>query len=256
MKETSENKLLYWNSRAVKYPRAFEPGTLRRTRAMIRLISSYGVDFRHKDFLDIGCGTGIYSLALARRCRSVSGVDSSEAMLRVFSDTAEERGIGNASCRKIRWAELPEEEVKKKYDIALASMTAAVRTEDDIAKMCAAAREYCVYIGWNGERRNPLLEEAYAHHGVVYKAPPGAETVVPLLRSAGLAYCLREMETSWTKNLSVMETAEDIFVNVRVNGAEPDGPWVMDFLRKRASGETVRQRTTVRKALIIWRPAP
>jgi 2-polyprenyl-3-methyl-5-hydroxy-6-metoxy-1,4-benzoquinol methylase len=48
-----------------------------------------------RTFLDIGCGTGRYSLEFARRkCKKVVGIDIAEAMIRECRDTAAKENLG------------------------------------------------------------------------------------------------------------------------------------------------------------------
>jgi len=47
------------------------------------------------DILDFGCGTGLLSLALRSRVRSVTGVDSSQGMLDVFNEKVTRGGVSN-----------------------------------------------------------------------------------------------------------------------------------------------------------------
>lgn len=47
------------------------------------------------DILDLGCGTGLSSLAICPHVRSVTGADSSKGMLDVFRQKAEQQGFQN-----------------------------------------------------------------------------------------------------------------------------------------------------------------
>lgn len=257
MHATEYNKKIYWDSRAAAYPRPFEPSMIAKTRRRIRYFREHGIDFAGKDFLDIGCGTGIYSLVLAGTCRNVAGIDSSSAMLEHFKEEAESHGIKNSSCILAEWGAVPEKDVHKKYDIVLASMTAAVQSYDEVLKMESAARECCVYIGWAGERHNRLLEKIYTHHGVQYLPPPGCENIIAALDKAGHEYSAEYFYDAWFKVKTVADTIEDLKINMQVNDSELDIPWTKNLLEKRASRTKdgmVWQKTRVKKAVIIWKP--
>ena len=254
MHATEYNKKIYWDSRAASYPRPFEPSIIRKTRKRLKELRDAGIVFRNKDFLDIGCGSGIYSLALHRQCRTVTGIDSSAAMLDNFRTETAAHHILNASCIEASWGSMKESEIYKKFDIVLASMTAAVQTCDEVLKMEKAAREWCVYIGWAGERRNALLEAVYEHHGVKYLPPPGAENIISVLDKAGRLYDIKFLYDAWFKVKTVKDTLSDLAVNIKVNDAVFDEPWTRSFLEEKARGGLVRQKTRVRKAVIIWKP--
>ena len=251
MKGSRTNEKLYWNSRARNYPVPFERGTAAKTRRMLALLARLGADFKGKRALDIGCGTGVYALPLAGRAKRVMGVDSSAAMLRVYRRVRRERGITNAPCLLAEWGRLPAARVRGRFDIALASMTAAVKTRADILKMETAA-PLRVFIGWAGVRRNALLERVYAAHGVTYRAPEGAERALNILAALGRAPRAVYLRDSWTKSASVAETLREIAVSMRVNGARFDEERTRALLKPFTRGGKVRQLTRARKAVIIW----
>jgi SAM-dependent methyltransferase len=252
MKGTRANEKLFWNNRARNYPRPFERETYAKTGRLLRLLGGLGVIFKGLRVLDVGCGTGVYALRLAGQAARTCGVDSSPEMLKLFRAERARRGIKNSSCLLSAWSALPAGRVAGRYDVALASMTMGVKTRADLLKMEKAA-PVCVYIGWAGVRRNALLDRVYARHGVKYEAPEGAALVLKVLKQLGRKPAVRYVTDSWVKKNSVEETLRDLEVSLKVNGAGMDRPWVEGLLKKLARRGTVRQTTSVRKALIVWR---
>lgn len=259
MKSTPKNQKLYWDSRAREYPTPFDPATAAKTRRILAALRRLGADLRGLRVLDIGCGTGVYALWLAANgAASTVGTDSSRAMLRVFERERRLRGIKNASCFAADWAKVPAEKVAGRFDAALASMTMAVKGEADLLRMeSAVPGGLCVYIGWAGRRRNALMEKVYAGHGLEYKAPEGAELVLAALKRLGRRPKARYISDSWTRGDSVAGTLAAIAVNMKVNGVRLKRAWTLELLKQRARGGVVPQRTSVRKALLVWRaPRP
>ncbi len=252
MKNTAKNEKLFWNCRAGNYPLPFDPSTLVKTTRILRLLRGLGADFGGRDILDIGCGTGVYALPLAGKAGKVLGIDSSPAMLRVFRAQARARKIKNALCLRAAWEEVPAAEVRKGFDMALASMTNAIRGKADLLKMEAAARERCVYIGWAGVRKNSLLEAVYAHHGLKYRAPEGAGRILKALKAMGRRPRVKYITDSWTRTASPEATRSEIAVSIRVNGANLDRRWTEIFLKRRTRAGKISQLTRVRKGLITW----
>ncbi len=237
----------------MNYPLPFTRTNLAKTGRILRILGGMGVEFKGRRVLDIGCGTGNYCLPLALKARSALGVDSSTAMLKVFRAERRKRGIKNAACLRAVWSELPAKKLRGRFDIALASMTMAIKNRADLLKMEAAAGERCVYIGWAGVRRNALMEKVYTEHGLEYKAPRGAEAMISALRSMKREYSVRFIKDSWVKKSSPEETLRELEVSLRVNGARMKTEWVKELLKKFTRRGSVVQTTTVRKALITWR---
>jgi SAM-dependent methyltransferase len=251
MKGTLSNEKLFWDNRARNYPLPFEQETLTKTRRILRLLGRMGVGFKGRRILDIGCGTGIYGLALAGQAKSVLGLDSSTAMLKIFRAERRKRGISNAACTASSWAAINSSRLAGRFDIAIASMTMAIKSEADLLKMERAAS--CrVYIGWAGVRRNALLEKVYAKHSVKYLAPEGAAVVLKALKRLGRAPAVRYIRDNWERKASTGDTLRDIEVGLKVNGARMDKAWVESLLKKLARNGMVGQVTSVRKALITW----
>lgn len=254
MISTKNNEKLFWSRKAAGYPLPFDPPTLKKTFRMVRLAGRLGADFRGRDLLDIGCGTGIYALALAGTVKSALGVDSSEEMLRRFRAEAKKRRIKNVGTLRSAWGEVPTTGVTRRFDIALASMTHAVATLKDLRKMEAAARELCVYIGWAGVRRNLFMEKVYAHHGIKYRPPAGAERIIPLLERLGRNFRLIYLKDSWRWRGASDDALKDIEVSLKVNNAAPDRAWLDKFLNRRTRKGSLSHSTLARKAIIVWRP--
>ena len=76
-------------------------------------------DVMGKEVLDVGCGSGVYSVDFARRgARRVVGVDFSDNMLRLARQEAEQHRVADR-CEFIR-ADFLEVELEDKFDISIA----------------------------------------------------------------------------------------------------------------------------------------
>ena len=94
--------------------------------------------------LDVGCGAGDYSIALARRTGTVTGVDFSPKMIAAACRKAEKAGISNAEflCRDRHHCSA--EEFRGRYDLVFAHTTPAVDDYGTLVKMMEASRHYGV----------------------------------------------------------------------------------------------------------------
>ncbi len=68
--------------------------------------------------IDIGCGTGNYSIALAPKCREVLATDLMDNLLDVLRDKIEKEGSQNISCLCANVLDIPQL-VDKTYDVIL-----------------------------------------------------------------------------------------------------------------------------------------
>ncbi len=143
----------FWEFKSKKYPRPFDAGIIDETKKIIKIIEGFNVDFRGKKIIDIGCGTGIYSLVFAEDAYEVWCLDFSQGMIAALKEEAEKRNIKNCRCVICDFNSFDAKEYHKYFDIAFASMTPAIKNVEDVEKMEMLSKEWCVYIGWAGKRK-------------------------------------------------------------------------------------------------------
>lgn len=96
--------------------------------------------------LDVGCGAGKYSLAMAKHCRHVVGTDISPKMIELAQDMAGRLDISNVDFHQGDWDEVDIEKLgwSRKFDLVFAHMTPAVESPDTLDKLSAASRKWCL----------------------------------------------------------------------------------------------------------------
>ena len=77
-------------------------------KRVFEILRGWGVSFAGKSVLDVGAGTGVYSLYLASLGAKVTAIDSSEGMLRELRCSAEEFGIPLQNVLNLSFAEFCE----------------------------------------------------------------------------------------------------------------------------------------------------
>jgi cyclopropane fatty-acyl-phospholipid synthase-like methyltransferase len=89
-----------WNPRF--FERYFETplGAAIRTREEQSIYDFIGTVMKpHHSVLEVGCGTGNYTVPVARRCKEVLAVDSSPEMLEYLQDRLPREGLANVEAR-------------------------------------------------------------------------------------------------------------------------------------------------------------
>ena len=77
-------------------------------KRVFEILRGWGVSFAGKSVLDVGAGTGVYSLYLASLGAKVTAIDSSEGMLRELRRSAKEFGIALQNVLNLSFAEFCE----------------------------------------------------------------------------------------------------------------------------------------------------
>ncbi|MBA3027602.1 MAG: methyltransferase domain-containing protein [Desulfobacteraceae bacterium] len=256
MENTSfkETSAVFWNKMAGHYPLPFEEKTLRDTQRVIALAREKGVAVEGRTLLDIGCGTGIFTLPLAREAMEVTGLDSSPAMIERLKAQADLHGMANVNTRVLSWkeADLAKEGFEKAFDGVWASMTPAIQTENDFFKMEQCAKHWCVYIGWGRKRENPFLQSAFEMHGLQFGPPPGAFKSRDILMDMGRSPSLDLFGASWDWKGTAELAVESMAGHIEMQGRTADRRKLLEFARSNQENGLVRHTTHVEQGILVW----
>ena len=98
----------------------------------LRQIQNVLPDLNGKSFLDVGCGAGVYALALAKAGGRAVGVDISPRMIEHAKERADTDGIANAEFACLNWSDADIDALgyRGAFDVVFAHMTPAVSDFD------------------------------------------------------------------------------------------------------------------------------
>lgn len=132
----------YWNSISNTYN---ERAKFDQQLALTTIDMLYKEGIIHKDFtvLDIGCGTGNYTIPLAKRVSHVYALDSAKAMLDRLVVNAQKEAAKNIIPIHKSWYRCS---YKKEFDFVFASFCPAIRDTKSLMKMHRASRRYLCYV--------------------------------------------------------------------------------------------------------------
>jgi SAM-dependent methyltransferase len=134
----------WWDSMAAGFAEHKIPSAA--NSLTLRILQREGMVTPGCKALDVGCGAGRYSLALAELGAQVTGTDSSPRML----EYAEKAAAGNPSVRFIGddWhtLNLREKDWNKAFDLVLANMTPAIADADTFLKLSQASKNWCLMV--------------------------------------------------------------------------------------------------------------
>ncbi len=119
------------------------------------------------DVLDIGCGAGVYSLALAQRVQSVTGVDFSPKMIQKAQEKLKEHQKTNVvfTCKDWNAVDLEQEGFKERFDLVFAHTSPAISDAATFEKMNAASKRFCA-VSNPTKMIEPVMSEVHKIAGV------------------------------------------------------------------------------------------
>ena len=247
----------FWERMAQNYPLPFDDKVINGTRQVIALVKDKGVEFSNTRILDIGCGTGIYTLPLAGEAAMLTGIDDSRTMIERMETAMTSENIDNVHPIKASWKniDITDLEFEKAFDIVWTSMTPAVQTARDFEQMERCARKWCVYIGWGRKRKNALMEEIFQMHGLKNGPPPGVGQAGKILADWGRTPSLDYFETSWSWTGTVEDALENMVCFVEMQGKEADRDRIRQVLDHHEQDGLVHHTTEVEEGVMVWQVA-
>lgn len=152
-------KTEYWNKEAEIYDvRMLQDN--RRVEDVINILKQKGVLTKKADILEIGCGTGLYSVELSKYSNSITAVDISAAMGEVLNNKIKAQNIDNIKFKLIDWdnVDLDKEGLSNRFDISLSALNPSLNSLESLEKFCNTSRKVCVIVTFNGNVKNNVRQ--------------------------------------------------------------------------------------------------
>lgn len=219
----------------------------------------FGPDSR---VLDVGCGTGRYALAFARRCREVVGIDLSPAMLDIAEEKASEARVRNATFKLGDWHALDTAAAgfERAFDLVIAHMTPAIQGAESFLALGRASRGACA-MAKPIRRTDPVLAELAAAVGAPTRGGSADEDIArafSLLYLRGLEPRIDYRKETWTSHRSLPE-ARTIYLNRLKTRYPIDSAAASRFescLASLAKDGFVSETVDTTVATVFWRELP
>lgn len=239
----------FWNKRAKTFPR-YSPDENGYEVCMLNLAKKHGAVFKEKRILDVGCGSGMYTIRLAMEAEKVAALDIAKEMLEVLKNDAEALGLSNVEYINSDWLGFKGGE---NYDLIFCSMTPALGNDEGREKVASYSGATVVYMGWNGGMNSSVMSGLYEH----YRVTPQVFNNVPDMRQwldgRGIKYEFLPVEGQWRVPFAKDDLA-DKCVNMLENfDVEADGKHIDEYLEQfRQDDGFYLEITDYKVAMIIW----
>ena len=157
--------------------------------------------------LDIGCAEGTITRKIAKKAKSVTGLDKSKLMLEELNKRAEDEGLDNIKTIQMDIKDLSHEKIGD-YDIVLASrcLNGISNIKETVLTLNEIANKY-VYITVFGSSTHEYKKEKAKIAGKTFKAGTDYSVLFMLLKSLGIEANIVQLECENLKEYSDMDEA-------------------------------------------------
>ena len=238
----------FWDKRAATYPR-YEENSIHET-AMLKIIRELGVSFKDAEVLDVGCGSGKFTINIAKEASHVTGTDISGEMLKILNEDAKANGIGNITTLRTDFEDFSSD---KKFDVTFCSMSPAVRSDKNRAKLNDLADKYVVYMGFLSKTDSGKMRELYEHFGVQRKEFNDAVKMKQWLDDKGVSYSSRQVRGEWSNARNREGMLGETLAMLSAHGEAIDRGYVERYIDNflNADGQYVTE-TKYEIEVIVW----
>lgn len=191
-----ERQIRMWDSRAEEFDKKPIPDKDEHPFLKYMWEKAEPQDFMSA--LDIGCGAGQYSLALAQYISSTMGTDVSPAMIEAAVKRAGSMGVENAEFTALDWAKADIDSLdwKGAFDIVFAHMTPAICDYHTLDMMNECSRGHCFLVK-PSRRTDRILDGALSAIDIAGRRQRADDTV------------LNTFEYLWLKGFTPEVTVRD-----------------------------------------------
>lgn len=239
----------FWNIRARSFPGHREGDTYQAK--MLEIMEKHGVNISDASVLDLGCGSGAYTIRMAEKAKKVTALDISERMLDAVKKSAEARGLVNIEYINADWEEYTPHD---KFDLIFASLTPAVKDDASVEKMKQYASRYIVSISFAGPMTAYVLDGLFKLHGIERHKSKLEPIVKNYLDKNNISFAVYPLQGEWRTS----RNREDMLNNCRdvieAHGGNPDMANIEKYIEQFYDKETGMyiSKTGYNVEMIIW----
>lgn len=239
----------YWNKASATYNTNPKEIRDRRMEKVLAMLASKGLRFDGMTVLDIGCGTGLMALELAKQGAQVTAMDFSSGMLDRLRAEITPNLEKRITLVQDDWhtVDIDERGWENAFDLVVAFMSPGVATPAAFDKMIRCASKGCAIRGWAARRQHPILLDLWKiimdrplddkPQSILYK--------INLLFSRGLFPDICFDAVEWDQNIPLeKEVDNQSAFFARVSGRPEDElrPLIRNYLAGRAKNDNLNKK--------------
>jgi SAM-dependent methyltransferase len=152
-----------WDRLSKNFGKAGAAGGDQLKECMFSMLKERNILREGMRILDLGCGTGRFTIPFAQMGADVTAVDISSGMLRRLEDEIPPELAPRITFMQLDWhqANLDHLGFRSSFDLSLAHMTPAITGPETFLKFSSTSRQWAVLVAWAGARRQNTMEQVW-----------------------------------------------------------------------------------------------
>lgn len=244
-----KNPKSFWNRQAKTFPR-YSPDEDSYEAGMLQTARENGVVFKDKSILDVGCGSGMYTIRLAREGRQVTALDISDEMLAILKADVEKLRIGNIEYVNSPWLDFQDDRC---HEVIFCSMTPALTDDEGKEKVVSYSGAQVVYMGWKGGMHSAVMAGLYEYYQVTPDVMSSSPAMIRWLTGKGLKFRSLPKKGQWQVSFAKEDLANHCLDMLIKHDVEPDPAFIGEHLKKfRRDDGSYLEITDYSVEMLIW----
>ena len=207
----------FWDKLALDFPR-YNNHNDKFQQNLIKILKNRQILTSNSIVLDIGCGTGIYTIPIAKEVKKVLAIDISNNMLEFLKKDASFYNVNDVIDTKVLdWKKF---ESDKKYDIVFASLSAAFKDNEDFEKILKYSNSFICFLDFVNTQGSNFEKLLYEKYGIKEKEYRDLENIKSWLQSKNIKYNNVPLRNKYSKLLDKNIAIHKINNIVKGSGAK------------------------------------
>jgi len=240
-----------WDKKAVNFPR-YNKEDDDLQQKVIKILKDENILNSNTTVLDIGCGTGVYTIPLAKEAKDILALDISSTMLELLEEDSWNHNV-NDKIKTINsnWQEFESEE---KFDLVFASLSAAFSDDRDFEKILNYSKKHICFLDFvndKGSNFEELLFNSYKIDKIIFK---DLENKKRWLNSKSIKYKTIPLENTYSSlielDVAIIKIKE--IINYSKNKINLNDEEIVTLLKPLMIGKKVSFVMNMNLELLFW----